>query len=692
MARLWSRLPSSGGRRHLGPLAILTALHLAVVERALRGGHGIPSDVIPWDFADSYARFLTFISDSLRAGSLPIWFPYGHAGTPFLVNPQSQLWTPVTWVLSLVPGYSLLVAQWQVFFTVLFGSVGVYFLANSLWGKRSAALLSAIAFNFTSARLCNAEHMDIITAFSLFPWIFLGLRRLGLGKPWATPVLGMLIGLLVVSGYPGVVLLCPLWFGAWSIWILATDCPDRASRKRFVVQLCLALALGVGISAGYWLPVVGNLGAFSRGAPLTTNAALAQGLPPSDLWHLIFGAPTSLIPHGEIPDKSMRGLYFGIVALLLAVYALVGVRDRTVTALGVGLLVALLMSLGKGFFLRVALHDYLPFLNLSRFPPADSRAVAALAGSLLAGGGLANLLDHPEERPRLARILGGGVVLLLVGLIWLEGIIYPKAIASAMSDSFGNAVFIELLAVAVAIIGVLRFVRPQSLAICLLVASGFDAGTHATLESRMWSEPSSSNIYRLGEIWRRTFDSSSALQPRADAKAVIDVASNDAYLDKKFYLGSYSPFLLRRFESLLARNFHDFFINGKRVVGFVDATAPSDGAQFESTAVPVDFAITRYLPDRVDYAVNLPARTTLVFNEVYFPGWHARVDNGASVSMREVSGGLRALTVDAGHHTISTRFSPWTFWLGLVTTLLSWGLALAWLVRTTVWPRRTVRA
>ena len=683
--RLWTWLRERPFAKHLGPLGILTVLHIAVMERGLRGSNGIPVNTIPYDFFDGYSRLFIFICDSLHAGALPIWFPYGHAGTPFFLNPQSQLWTPVTWVLSVLPGYSLLVVQRQELLTILFGSFGVYFLAYNLWTKRSAALVAAIAFNFTSARLCNAQHMDIITAFSLFPWIFWSIKRVAEAKPWARPVLGMLFGLLIVSGYPGVVLLCPLWFGGWTVWLLVSACDDRAARKKFFGGICLSLALGIGISSGFWLPVISNLNAFSRGEPLSTNAALAQSLMPSDLWHLIYGAPTTLVPAGVTTDRSMRGLYFGIVALVLAFYALIAHRSRTTTVLGVGFLLALLMSLGNGFFARVALHDYFAALNLSRFPAGDSRAVAALAGSLLAGGGLANLLAHPEDRKQVSRILLGSVVLLLLGLLWLGSTIYPGATPAAIHEVFANVVLVELLVGIIAVVGVLRFSQTSALAICLLVASGLDASMHASVDASMWSTPMEGPARRYRDIRSKTFDPAKATVPRIDSRSMIDVGANDGYLNKNFYLASYSPFQMRRFEALLAKGFKDFLLNGKRIVGFLGGPPPSDSVAFQQKAVAVGFQITRYLPDRVDYVVDLPVRTTLVFNEIYFPGWQAHVDGAATVDMQEVAGGLRALTIEAGHHTIATRFSPWTFWFGLVTTLLSWGLALAWLVRTTFW-------
>ena len=81
--------------------------------------------------------------------------------------------------------------------------------------------------------------------------------------------------------------------------------------------------------------------------------------------------------------------------------------DRRTIALAVGFVLALLMSLGSHFFARVAAHDYLSLLNFSRFPAADSRAMAALAGSLLAGAGLASVWEEASARRSLFRVLGG---------------------------------------------------------------------------------------------------------------------------------------------------------------------------------------------------------------------------------------------------------------------------------------------
>ena len=672
-------------RHHLPPLAVLTCLHVAVFARTLNGTAGMPERVIPYDFPTTYARFLIFISDTFRAGALPLWYPYGHAGTPFFVNPQSELWSPVTWLVSLLGGYDLLVAQRQLLLTILVGSIGLYALAYSLWKNRWAALFAAMAFNFTSARLCNAEHMDIINAFSIFPWVFWSMERIAHGARWAKPLLGIVLSMLVVTGYPGVVLLSPLWFGAWAVWLWVTECADGADRRRYLWGLVLAMGTGVLLSTGYWLPIAAYSRFFTRGAPMSVDGALAQSLILPDLLHIIFGASTSLIPDGAPADISMRGLYFGILAFALALLACLHRPDRRTAALGVLMVTALLMSLGSGFAFRVALHDYISIFNLSRFPPADSRAVAVLAGSLLAGGGLLAVHDDAQARGHLRRLLMGLGLVLIAGLLWLKDAIFSGTSAAVFARPFSGTILGEILVVGLALVCLVRNLRPGILVACLLAVAAIDAGLHASADAFLYARtPEECGIQNTERIHKRTFDAANASVPRADNGAPDTTSKNDGFLDKKFSVPSYSAFRLKYYDRLLDSGFRPFLGAGQRIVGFPGGglsarDIPTSGPTFQERAKPIKFTIDRYLPDRVDYTVDLTEPTLLVFNEMYFDGWKAAVDGGRQVPMLEVAGGLRALQAEAGVHRIRTRFSPGLFWAGLAITAAAWLGVLTWI-------------
>ncbi len=671
-------------REHAWPLFALTLLHVVVLARSLSGRDGLPDLAVPFDFPSSYSRFLVFISDSLRVGAWPIWFPYGHAGTPFFLNPQSELWSPITWLVSLFGGYDLLTAQRQLFVTVLVGSIGAYAFAFILWKDRWAALLTAVAFNFTSARLCNAQHLDLINAFSLFPWTFWAITRAARGAREARPILAILLALLVVIGYPGVVLLSPLWFGAWAVWLLRSECADAAARRRFLRSLGISIGAGMILTLGYWLPVVVYRDVFARGTPLVLDLALHQRLSFADFTHLIFGVSTVYPPDGAIADMSMRGLYFGIVALALALVACLGRGARHVPALAIGAVAALLMTLGGDFFLRVAMHNWLPFLNLSRFPSGDSRAVAALAGCLLAGHGLVLVREAAEARRRLVRLLVALIILMVVGLLWGRSALFPSVTAEGLARSFNATLLAELAILGLAWVVLARASKPTMVVAGLLSLAALDSGLHTTADAPLFARPLAGlGLLDYERMHASVFDPRDALLPRKDGSRMDDPESNAAFLTKKFYLPCYAPFRLKSLDALVATGFRHFLLEGKRVVGFPAGQAariPTDGRQFEAAAQPVPFLIGRYIPDRVEYTVTLKEPTTLVFNEMYFPGWRARVDDGPWRPMASVAGGLRAFTVEAGVHRVQTRFSPGIFWFGLVVSLSAWLAVLTWLV------------
>ncbi len=67
--------------------------------------------------------------------------------------------------------------------------------------------------------------------------------------------------------------------------------------------------------------------------------------------------------------------------------------------------------------------------------------------------------------------------------------------------------------------------------------------------------------------------------------------------------------------------------------------------------------ITAYEPNRLTYDVNSAAGGVVVFSEVYYPGWTAKVD-GNEVEVGRVDYILRAINVTPGHHTVELSFFP----------------------------------
>ncbi len=82
--------------------------------------------------------------------------------------------------------------------------------------------------------------------------------------------------------------------------------------------------------------------------------------------------------------------------------------------------------------------------------------------------------------------------------------------------------------------------------------------------------------------------------------------------------------------------------------------ALGDSKPQDSTAIA---KITAYEPNRLAYEVNSSTGGVLVFSEIYYPEWTAKVD-GKEVEVGRVDYILRAINVSPGRHTVELSFFP----------------------------------
>lgn len=668
-------------RRHSLALCALLFFNLVVFARLVfLGPGGIPYATIPFDFASQYSVWLVYIGDSFHSGVFPLWCPYVGGGTPFFINPQNQLYSPLTLLVGPVFGYTQRAAQLQSVFMLFFGGAGAYALSYTLWRSRWAGLAAAVCFNFTSAVYANLEHTTIITAAALMPWLFWAATRTAREHwPWGYPALAFFTYFLITSGYPGVILMTFLWLAAYAAYLVLTG-PDTPREKlRLGLTHGLAFGLGVLMAGAHWIPVVIHRREFTRGAPLNLDTALLGGnLFFKNLWGMLFQFMTENPLPGADADISMRGVYFGALALPLAAAALLLIKDRVVPALLVLTVGSLLMATGWFFFGRIFLHIIFPVLNMSRFPSADSRSLMALGFALLAGGGVMAL--QIEMETARATVLRGCLALLaaLVAGLFIFRAIYPADVYNYIVVNYVTA---EILFVAVAALALRAFPsRRLTAALVVLLVLEVGTGVHANMKI-VGAPVEGADAYRAARArHRRAFTTEEAAAPRrAVGENLVSEESAQAYLSKTFYLSDYNPLRLHRFDALVRNGFTGWMTDGPRVVALPADAWPGNFDEFQTHARPVDFSILSYTPNEVVYRVGVGEDSMLVFNEIYFPGWRARVD-GNRTPVSEVGGGLRAVRVGGGEHTIVMSFRPSSFYVGVGVSLVSAAFFVLWLV------------
>ena len=99
----------------------------------------------------------------------------------------------------------------------------------------------------------------------------------------------------------------------------------------------------------------------------------------------------------------------------------------------------------------------------------------------------------------------------------------------------------------------------------------------------------------------------------------------------------------------------------------------AEGLESE-TKPPAPVAVARRTPQTVRCRVNGPS--LLLLDELYYPGWEARVD-GRAAKIYRANVISRAVVVPPGLHDVTFRFKPSSFTLGLAASLVSWCGVLA---------------
>lgn len=90
-------------------------------------------------------------------------------------------------------------------------------------------------------------------------------------------------------------------------------------------------------------------------------------------------------------------------------------------------------------------------------------------------------------------------------------------------------------------------------------------------------------------------------------------------------------------------------------------------------------------PNRVDVEIEINRPAMLVFTEVWYPGWKAKVD-GKPVPLLRVNYLQRAVWLEEGGHKVTLSFSPSSWIVGAGISLVCWGLVIIFAVG--YWIRR----
>lgn len=353
----------------------------------------------------SYARA------QVRAGRFPAWNPYAGAGTPFFANPQTQVVSPYSLALYLLPFPYGLGAM--AFLRLWLAGLGTFVLARRLGCSGVAAFVAGVAFAGCGFETVWAAH-PLAGVFALLPWILAaweGVRRLGRRRDIA--LLAIAIGAAGAAGHPGS--FADVLF-ALALYALVESAAHYRSLRATLVPLARGLAaavLGIALAAAALLPVYltihGTVGLHERaGGGVSLPLSAARTL----LYPFWWGRPSSG-EFGRPPlNANERTVFVGVVPLLLALSAL-GARTHRRRLCAP---VALLLVAGAAAYGVAPVSTVVRALpGVGESPVRRLQAVAELALALLAAIGLDRLRRRSLAVLLVAAAAVGVAALLALG-------------------------------------------------------------------------------------------------------------------------------------------------------------------------------------------------------------------------------------------------------------------------------------
>ncbi|MBZ0270142.1 YfhO family protein, partial [bacterium] len=437
------RGPAPSGRppdRSVPTAAAFLALAIVFLyDAALTGRAYLLRDILtffhPWQSA---------VSDALRGLHLPLWNHDTYCGIPLAANLQSGVFYPPNWLFSLLP-FDLALTTVMVLHLAVAGITMRAFLRR-LGLHESSAFLGGALFAFGTWSMSHLEFPMKLGSAVWLPLLWSGLwdamrngTRRGLG------LAALAIALSLFAGYPQITFLGLVSAGLLALFLAPGVAQEgnlsAIHRIHRWGTLPVAVLLGAVVAGVQLFPASEMTQLSSKAAPYDAAVALTRSLPPKTLLGLLdpfaFGFPgMARYWGGELVEYCFGAFYVGGLGLLLAIASapafkrfrrrrrlsreeVAAPKEQPIVPreiaffLLTGIVVGLLLALGRFTPLYGLLHAWLPGFDRFRWPATASFLIAVHLAALAAVGLEAIRREHKWIRRTSWGAIALGLALLV---------------------------------------------------------------------------------------------------------------------------------------------------------------------------------------------------------------------------------------------------------------------------------------
>ncbi len=665
-----------------------------------------------------------FAANCLRDGIFPLWNPYLLGGTPFQADIQSALIYPFN--LAMTPfvynGWlSTRAVQVVTILHVYLGGIFMFFLMKKLLGHKFSALFSSLVYMMLPQIVYRSVQPLVLESMIWLPLLFLVAVHLVEKRKWIFSVLGgIIVALNLFTGFPHFALMN---FSFVSVYIFTFLIKDFFIKKKFksgshlILMIITMFIIGAGLFAVQLLPTMEFTEITTREVGWNYELATDFSFHPIRLIGILipefFGDVSPLNYSFWLRDFYYSvwemAIYFGMLPLAFAVYALLRKKSFKIKFFAVAALLSLWFALGRyGFayyliYLTPAFHK---FRCPSRFAYLFDFSMI-----ILAGYGIKDILTRPVDKKLIKNITIAFLVIAFFIIIFITGIFKgefydPSGFEVARTYSIVGLVIILITALIMFKLENFKKFKYMSVFLFLFVFSDLFLVSFGVFED--YIEPKEF-FTKTEEI--KFFEKNSSEYCRVDARIdglELFFPRNVGCVHRFYTLQGYVPLRLldyTRMKNFLredirldlynvkydlnteygyqdlfersgylprAKIYYNYLVekDKEKVLGILNSGELDYENIIILDKVPSMFNLKYYeegLVNIKEYSENSIYLETfsrqegiLFLSEHFYPGWKAYVDNKEKRVLKAF-GAFRAVVIPAGFHKVKFVFRPDSF-------------------------------
>ena len=399
-----------------------------------------PTEMLYSEHSDTVGQYYFwkyFIQDSVnRFGELPLWNPHTFGGQPFVGNFHSEMFYPLFVFFYFLPIDILF--GWLFILHIFLAGTAMYFLLKEFKLDKYSSLVGAIVYTFSGYVITHvyAGHVSFMATVLSVPLAFLFFEKAVNQKSYFYAIItGGVLGMQFLAAHPQFFFYTVfILFCYFLVKFFGFIKKDRKHLPTLVKIFALIGMVSLLLSAIQLFPSLEFAKYSSRAGGVDKEFATKLSMPPwetvSFVMPTFFGNPVDDSYWGRWNIWEING-HIGVLALILALFALIYRRNRHTYFFSGAALFSVLFAFGKYSPLYWLFYYLIPGFNFFR-GPSKMLFFYTFAMAILVGFGVSFVIKKLSKTEkvkikkmcRYLRILAAIVLLgVFVGYLFKEQII-----------------------------------------------------------------------------------------------------------------------------------------------------------------------------------------------------------------------------------------------------------------------------